>query len=340
LAWSGLGLLVTLWLVTVAGRLVRAPPVFVSVLVTFLPYLYATMASWAFVLWCALPDRRLPPGLLAACVGSGLWLWGPAWPAAVPAEGEPLRLMTWNVRRLWGGQDPRDPAQCVIETIRAEDPDVLTLLEVSEADLDALSSTLGLTCVQTDYMGEGGPGLGGLATCVRGGRWGLGRGWPQRFVDDEDWFYVLAEIVRAERTVNLLAVHLHPYGFAATRLRDLGQGEPLVRLNRTGPGVVRTQGAQSVALLARVAGFRDPTIVAGDFNSTRDTALHAALRHDLVDVWEQGGSGFGGTVRFLDWLPLRVDYAYVSDAIAVVRTWVPTAACSDHRPVVTDLLVR
>ncbi len=349
LAGGAVGLLLLLWMVTLAGRGVRAPPATLALAVTVLPYLYAAVGAVLFGLWCVLPDRRVLPGVLAALFLTATGLWGPSFPARGElAAGEPLRMMNWNLRRLWGGPDDGgDPKACVIAAIEAADPDLLTLLEVSRDDIDHLSEVLGLTCIHGDYFGTGASHVGGLATCVRGDRLRLLGGKPQRFVDDEAWRYVFAEVEVEDRVFNLLAVHLRPYWPLEPRhlgegVRGLAQGEPeaLLDAGRAGGQVVQRQGGQTVALLDRVSRFVDPTIVAGDFNSTPDTSLHVGLRRHLVDAWARGGRGWGPTTRMSGWLPLRIDYVYVTEAFAVGGASVPGAGCSDHQAVVADLVLR
>lgn len=338
LAWALAAALVALWAVTAAGRSWSAPPVFVSAAVTFLPYLYVGLAIALFGAWTLLPDRRLLPTLLGLTGASAGLLWGPSWRHDPDeSEGRRLRVMSWNVRRLWGGpgevgnlRDVADATACVVERVEAEQPDVLALLEVSRRDVASLSSRLGLSCVHSDYLGEDDPDLGGLAACVRGHDLVI-RGGPRRFVDDDPWTYVFAEIDDGSTVFNLMSVHLAPYRFDA--------GGSIAELSRRGEVVFRNQGDQSAALLDLVGRLHDPTVMAGDFNSTRDTALHASLRGRLVDAWERGGQGFGATVRFMERLPLRVDYVYVTPGFAVKGTRVPDVSCSDHRPIVTDLVL-
>jgi len=312
------------------GRVVRAPPLLLTVAVTLLPYLWLGAMAWIFAVWSALPDRRSLPVMLAAVVLLGAGLWGPSWAArGERTTGEPLTVMTWNLRRLWGGPvDGGDAAKCVADAVALENPDVITLLEVSLEDVDKLGNLLGLRCVHSTYHESSSSKKGGLASCVRGSRWHLNSGSGLRFVDSEDWFYVFSEVQRAGDVFNVLAVHLHPYELHMNDLKDISSD------------VVRAQSDQSAALLARVEKFNDPTLVSGDFNSTRDAALHSSLRKHLTDAWERGGFGFGGTVKFFDWVPLRVDYVYASDDFAVVDAHVPDIGCSDHQPVVTRLLLR
>jgi endonuclease/exonuclease/phosphatase (EEP) superfamily protein YafD len=125
-------------------------------------------------------------------------------------------------------------------------------------------------------------------------------------------------------------------------LDDLAAGDTrrLVDITDKSRAVFRDQGDQGVALMDRLGKLHDPTIIAGDFNSTRDTAIHAGLRKQLVDTWGRAGRGFGGTTMFLGWLPLRVDYVYVTPDIAVHSARVVEADCSDHQGVVADLALR
>lgn len=342
---SGLVFLLLLLGITLLGRSVRAPGPALVVAVTLLPYLYAALAAWTFTVWCVVPDRRLPPIVLGLLLAAAAVVWGPSFPARPQtAEGPALRVMSWNVQRLWADVD--DARGCVLDELRRVDPDVLTLLEISKKGVADLEQELGLDCVHADYFGTGSEQRGGLAVCVDDARLGVSGG-GQRFVDGDDWRYVSAEVTGAGRPFNVLAVHLQPYWpLTGARMRDSvselahGEAQPLLAVSREGTAVVERQGAQSAALLDRMARFSDPTLVAGDFNSTRDSSLHTALRQRLVDTFAQGGQGAGNTVRALGWLPLRVDYVYGTRDFAVRASEVGTDACSDHRPVISSLILR
>jgi endonuclease/exonuclease/phosphatase (EEP) superfamily protein YafD len=335
---------VLLWLLVAAvlalivgGRIVSAPPTPIAACIVFLPYGAALLAVLVVLGWILFPDRRSIPAALLMLGAISAAVWGPRWGGDGPAvEGTQVRVMSWNLRRLWGGpEDGGDAFQCATAAIEEIQPDVLTLLEVSAEDIKKLQTAVpGLACVQHSYTELGGPKTGGLATCTRGEVWRLKGGEAQRYVEHQD------------RVFNVLAVHLSPYQYVAKKLRvsmeELKRGEPskLVDLSEQAEGVVRGQADQSAALLSRVNRFADPTVLAGDFNSTRDSALHASLRRKLKDAWEVGGLGFGGTVHLFEYVPLRIDYVYASQEFQVRDTVVPVLGCSDHRPVVTNLTLK
>lgn len=322
-------LVVALLVTTGLGRYLRSPPVALTAMITVLPYLYGVVLAAIFGLWALVPDRRAMPALLGAVLLVGAILWGPALASwGDGAAGLPVRVASWNVRRLWGGPDDSQPAgQCVIETLREVNADVLALQEVSRDELVELRRALDLHCVQTDYLRRGDANDGGLAVCVREESWALHSGTPARFDDQHNWHYVFAEIERQGQVFNILSVHLQPY-----RLKTRG-------INAAS-GVAERQGNQSAELLRRVQRFRDPTVLAGDFNSTRDAAIHVAIRDTMTDAFEAGGTGFGSTFQLMGWLPIRIDHVYVSDAFAVREAQILNKGCSDHKPVVTDLVLK
>ncbi len=326
------------------ARDLAAPPLPVALGTALLPYLFLGVGCLAFLAWVLLPDRWLLPVVVAGLIGGAVIWWGPGWaPSSEEVAGTPLRVMTWNVRRMWGAPgDEGDAIGCVAAALTDAHPDAVALLEISAENTDRLAAEMGLACVHHPYREGGGTGRGGIAACSAGDRWQLRGGEGMRFVDDEDWFYVFAELAAGDRVFNLLAVHLYPYGFDLARRISAGppdQGE-LVALTAKAARIARGQSDQSAALLDRIGKLQDPTVLAGDFNSTRDASLHASLREHLTDTWEKSGFGFGGTVRLFEWFPLRVDHVYASDAFAVAGASVPEVACSDHRPVIADLVLR
>lgn len=346
LLWIGV---LSVLLLIIGGRIVSAPPMFIAAGIVFLPYEVALLAILVVFAWILFPDRRSVPSALIATTAISAAVWGPRWGGDGAAiEGTQARVMSWNLRRLWGGPDDGGNAmKCALATISKVKPDVLTLLEVSADDIEKLSKAMpNLDCVQTPYQEGGGPKTGGLAICTLGDRWQLKGGEGQRYVDHEDWYYIFAEVVRGDQLFNVLAVHLFPYQYVAKKIRvsvaELSRGETsaLVDVSRQSEGIVKGQADQSAALIERVSKFVDPTLVAGDFNSTRDSAIHATLRQRLKDTWEIGGFGFGGTVYLFDYLPLRIDYIYASPDFRIDDTEVVESGCSDHRPVLTNLTLR
>ncbi len=347
----GLLLLSVLLAGTFWGRRDLSPPAPLAGLLLVLPLAYGLVLAW-FLLESLLARRRLLPAACFACtLLVALMLWGGAWAGYSPVPtGTGIRVMTWNVARLgeYASYGRKEQAQeealeCVAGVFQQETPDALALMEISSLRLDALSRRLGLDCVQTDYFGTHSSSAGGLAACVSGsGGWKITRSKPLPL--PPDWHYVFTELQKGERRVNFLAVHFKPFGLSVGDLKEgmaeLSHGR-WARLLSLAAGLERTaksQGQQVQELLEIIDSFQDPTVIAGDFNGTRDGAVHVSLRRQMRDAWESAAWGAGAT-RYLDgWLPLRVDYIYVSRQHFLVNSArLRDEGCSDHKAVLADL---
>ncbi len=356
LIW-GLGVL---WGVTVMGRVDTTPAAPLVIAVLLLPLLH--LLATALLLLALLIPRRsrwlvllvlLHLGLELSLRGEALEPFLPG--RAAPADARALRVMAWNVGRLGAFAQPDEPRcapdaarEGVLATIRAAEPEALVLLEISGRKLTGLAEDLGMSCEQIDYYGRGGKGTGGLAVCVpSAGPWHITR--SRDLPLPPGWRYVFTEISDGERTFNLMALHVLPYGVTmreverALRAAIDGDPGPLAAVLSQMEEAVATQVEQVAAVRSLVTGFEDPTVLAGDFNSTPDSAVHAALRRLLDDAWQQAGSGLGATRWVGGWLPLRIDYVYTTPELE------PLAArtidcrcegelrCSDHLAVEVEL---
>jgi endonuclease/exonuclease/phosphatase family metal-dependent hydrolase len=230
--------------------------------------------------------------------------------------------LDWNVqviRRSKPAETERK-LDCLADLIQEFEPDLFSLQEVSARDVRDLGARLGLACRQVDYYQGANRGV---AACTRRDSGWKITGWqPLRAVPNEDWWNGFAEVTRGDTTLNLMVVHLWPYRLQSDVLRPNFEVSELQRV-------------AGLELIRRVRGFRDATIVAGDFNSPRDTAVHFSLRRAMTDAWEQAAWGPGAS-RHLGPFPMRVDFAYVLD-LGVTTALAPETSCSDHRPLVVDL---
>lgn len=88
---------------------------------------------------------------------------------------------------------------------------------------------------------------------------------------------------------------------------------------------------------------RNPTLpavlVAGDFNAPANDRVYRMLKKDFVDTYSESGVGWGNTYhrRFPI---LRLDHIFCSKAFIPVRSCAVSIGESDHRMVVSDLVLR
>ena len=99
---------------------------------------------------------------------------------------------------------------------------------------------------------------------------------------------------------------------------------------------------QFTALVDMIESEDRPLIVAGDFNLTGDSLLHAALlKTGLRDAHESAGRGRGSTWPMLgplSFVPgVRIDHVYVGNGVTALQCTTLPANGSDHRPVLAHL---
>lgn len=334
LCWVlGLLSLVGIW----GGHLIASrfavPPIELILVLNLLPYVAVTTICAGFLLWVFTPDHPLAAPVVGLSVLAPLVAWAPIWPSRpdpTPEASIPLEVVSWNVQRLWGGERGDDPFACVVETLEPMEADVVLLQEVTSADVSKLTQTLPMDCFHTPYRKGDAVGAAGLAVCTTGTRWTLGRRAARAYQGASDWRYLDALIHHGDKTIRLLDVHLKPFRLPKSRNNIRSWVESSAQ-------TAQTQRIQSREILDETQADPFPTVVAGDFNSTRDTPLHRKFRGQLRDTWEVAGSGLSWTASLLNLIKLRVDYIYAPSNLHTTGAQVVDVRCSNHRPITASL---
>ena len=348
-----------LWLLTYFGGTTLTPSGWLAAFTTLLPYLYLALFLIYMLLFCLSRNRWLV-GLMTGLAFSACLVWGNAFfprKETAPNHIHPIKVMVWNIQRIGELSDSKETIiqniACVANAIRRTSPDILVLLEVTFHQLVLLQKRLNIppgNCIWSDYYGTGRKRFGGLAICVKKGKspWKIK---VQRTLDlPPDWKYLFLEVQSPHHSdwpsMNVLALHIVPPKVTDTRVGNLvtalmdGQmaaGAEALKMLDEYEKQVELQGMQAAQALQRIEKFRDPTIVVGDFNSTRDAALHFNMRKKLIDTWSRAGLGFGATRYWGGFLPLRIDYIYVTPDFSVQDVQTLPFFCSDHFAVVSSI---
>lgn len=287
---------------------------------------------------------RIHRALALLAVAGALAVLAPRPTQSTPGEST-LTVMSWNVARLGGihardGKAAADEAKtqttaCLASRLAIHDPDVLVLTEVSRYDVESiLEPALGRMdrrCVHAAH--DAGKQLSsGTLVCA----------WSRALaIGDHDIVSVTQHglpdqqfpIVRmSSRTQQLQIAGLHL--------------PPIHRSPDRWPSWIRAGLASRAQqdLIAAVEQARDrswPTVLAGDFNQSRHTWLHASLRETYADAHEDSRIIPGGTRLLAGWPVARIDYVYAErSSLSVVDARVDRAGCSDHDPVIARLRAR
>lgn len=152
--------------------------------------------------------------------------------------------------------------------------------------------------------------------------------------------YLCADLRIGEDTVRLFSVHLQTTGVARLRRRfrkDYHREAPVEAVYTALEENGRIRAQQVAEIRRQIDASPLPVILMGDFNDTPSSYTYREIKGDMIDGFREGGSGYGGTYRYLGGL-LRIDYIFYDDTFRGARYRMPDErSLSDHKPVVTEL---
>jgi len=236
-----------------------------------------------------------------------------------------MRLLSWNIHKGIGGRDRRYSLERIIDTIEAENPDLMCLQEVDrlvrrsrhDDQPRLLARYFRCHSVFQPTVAVGDGGYGNLV---------LSR-WP----------------VESRHRITLRQGNRKP---RAAQLLVVGSPEGPLHLVHTHLGLAERERHWQVARLLGHMLFRSadrhPTLLVGDLNDWRDSLAEGVL---AAGGFRQVTTPAAKFRTFPAWLTIgALDKAFVRGAIEVrharvVRTSLAKAA-SDHLPLVIDFHLR
>ncbi len=220
-------------------------------------------------------------------------------------QGRSLRVMALNLRL--GNADPK----AVVDLVKANRVDVLSLLELNQAEADALDQA-GLFGVLPQRLLHPAPGASGS---------GLASAHPltERKLAGDSQFAQPGAVL------------------------DLGDGAQaeVVAVHTLAPVVSAATWADELAGLPEPTADLPVRILAGDFNATLDhAAFRGLLRAGYADAADERGEGFKPTwPGELFPPPVTIDHVLVDDRVAVRDYRVFDVPGTDHDAVFADLSI-
>jgi endonuclease/exonuclease/phosphatase (EEP) superfamily protein YafD len=259
-----------------------------------------------------------------------------------------IKVMTWNVQRLGALHNAsveRENLNFVKESIQKVQPDVTVVEEISKRQLNRILQVLDLNSSHALWTNYYNGSKGGLAVILLNStNWNISN---KQIADlPPSWKCSMTELIHTSgQTINVLGVHIAPPKVTDAEVKT--SVKKMLKGKRSGiKNILRRyvrqnniQNSQLEKLNTLVSQFKDPTIIAGDFNSTNQLPLHKKLRASLTDTWLEGGNGIGATRYWAKVVPFRIDYIYTTQDFKVIKTETGSPEFSDHNPVITHLFL-
>jgi endonuclease/exonuclease/phosphatase (EEP) superfamily protein YafD len=276
------------------------------------PWLY--FSSWVIAAGAAWAHRPRLAAVAGILVVISIWWLAPQWypfsRASTPASGSiPLRIFDANVE--YSNLDLAD----IGAEIKAANPDVITLEELSYANEASLTATGVLSAYQWHYV------------IPDYGSYGFGVWSRIPLTDATTWYAGGHPEVRG---------WLQPPGGPKVRLYVVHTGAPR-------SGAVAEWHQEMTAIAANLKTEPAPLVVAGDFNATWDMYEFQHILHDgLRDTAVEQGRGWDMTwSRQMRVIPplVRIDHVLYSRGITSTGYRVGQGTGSDHRPIIATLAV-
>ena len=286
------------------------------------------------VLW-AVPALLLLP---IALIGAPRVAWIPAaallvttgplmgftWASRATSQQPTLRVATYNVQ-VW--QQKNIPV--ILDEIIAADPDVLCL-----QDARGIRNTRAAAHLKTQHIAMFGQYVVASKFPIIESTVG------DISYDRETHTYLRVRLDVLGRDVTVFTAHLVTPRDALSPLRSPAFWRLAVSEIRRNQAQRMQQARQLAEDARRVDG---PLIIAGDLNAPPASLVTRMLTDlGLVDAFSAAGRGYGytfGHTLLVGRSFLRLDRILVSRHFTPVNAWVGGASGSDHRPVITDLVL-
>jgi endonuclease/exonuclease/phosphatase (EEP) superfamily protein YafD len=269
----------------------------------------------------------------------------------VPSENT-ISLMSWNLQRLGALHRPQDVAKNikqVIETINVNSIQVVVLQEISLYQTKLIAQNMDLNTddfVWTDYYGTNRGRKGGIAIIVVDKNLRLdSKAAPSL---PPNWQCAYIDLVSKDnRHLNILGIHIAPPKVSEREIKSIAKNmvrNPQIALRdlrnnaRIYSSQIRKQNKQADRITQIFSGFKDPTVIAGDFNATPEAPLHSKLSNHLNDAWITRGNGWGSTRNWLGFIPLRIDFVYLTKELEAIETYTLPSKFSDHNPIISTII--
>ncbi len=241
-----------------------------------------------------------------------------------------LSVMSYNIRSFntYGNIDDPNIYEKTFDFIAKEDPDIICFQEANYLKKEDFEK---YPYQHLKYINIADRVLLGIFSkypIVREGT----LDWPNSFNNG-----AFADILYKGDTLRIYNLHMQSLNVRPKTDSLLGNPYENVYKRLTKAFGKQTSQAHFFLNHREKVGYR--TIVCGDFNNNQFSNSYRLVKGDMVDTFEESGSGFGGTYNFLGF-PFRIDFILADPEFNVQTHTNYDVEFSDHFPVMASFRLK
>lgn len=148
--------------------------------------------------------------------------------------------------------------------------------------------------------------------------------------DNSNNSIIFIDIVEKKDTIRVYNAHFESFKVDVKKIRaDVKSFKNVVGKIKNG---YVDQKQQLDTLLSHVSRSSYKTILTVDLNNTEHSFVYKEIANKMDDIFKLKGKGFGSTYAF-KFMPIRIDYIFVSPSITAKNFTVHDKNISDHKPI-------
>ena len=143
---------------------------------------------------------------------------------------------------------------------------------------------------------------------------------------------IYVDVLYNQDTVRIYNLHLESLGITSAR-KTLNK--PAEKLYKQLGAKFKKQEEQALLVSAHLKTSAYKKIICGDFNNGQYSRIYNVIKGDLLDSFEEKGSGYGKTYNYHG-LPVRIDFILAEETLRVQSHKNYKVKLSDHFPVMAS----
>jgi endonuclease/exonuclease/phosphatase family metal-dependent hydrolase len=145
---------------------------------------------------------------------------------------------------------------------------------------------------------------------------------------------IFADVVIKSDTIRIYNLHLQSSGINPN-IETLDSKQSNMLISRLGV-TFKEQQHQAELVASHISKSPYKVLLCGDFNNTIYSYVFRILKSEMLDAFEEAGTGFGRTFKF-KYFPFRIDFILADPRIKVVRfSSFNEIYYSDHFPIMSE----